>query len=228
MSRIFIPANKPEDWKSLLAKPDKHWRKGYSAKALAYCWQEADDFPECVRKIFEKSRMKLFQNIELLLAFPEYKVPLPGGARPSQNDIFVLARGNDQLVSIMVEGKMSEPFGETIAEWKEDSSKGKRSRLKFLLKELALEENEQIDAIRYQLLHRTVSAIIEAKKFKAQNALMLVNSFSRSNEWFDDYSQFLALFGLNAEPDSLVFAKNIEEIDLYFSWVKGDEKYLDK
>jgi len=172
--------------------------------------------------------MKLFQNIELLLAFPEYKVPLPGGARPSQNDIFVLARGNDQLVSIMVEGKMSEPFGETIAEWKEDSSKGKRSRLKFLLKELALEENEQIDAIRYQLLHRTVSAIIEAKKFKAQNALMLVNSFSRSNEWFDDYSQFLALFGLNAEPDSLVFAKNIEEIDLYFSWVKGDEKYLDK
>jgi len=228
VSRIFIPANKPEDWKSLLAKPDKHWRKGYSAKALAYCWQEADDFPECVRKIFEKSRMKLFQNIELLLAFPEYKVPLPGGARPSQNDIFVLARGNDQLVSIMVEGKMSEPFGETIAEWKEDSSKGKRSRLKFLLKELALEENEQIDAIRYQLLHRTVSAIIEAKKFKAQNALMLVNSFSRSNEWFDDYSQFLALFGLNAEPDSLVFAKNIEEIDLYFSWVKGDEKYLDK
>lgn len=57
---------------------------------------------------------------------------------------------------------------------------------------------------------------------------MLVHSFSQFNEHFDNYGQFLALFGLNAEPDSLVFAKNINGIDLYFSWVKGDEKYLDK
>jgi hypothetical protein len=27
-SKIFIPATKPEDWKSLLAEPEKHWRKG--------------------------------------------------------------------------------------------------------------------------------------------------------------------------------------------------------
>jgi len=57
---------------------------------------------------------------------------------------------------------------------------------------------------------------------------MLVHSFSKSNEWFDDYSQFLALFGLNAEMNSLVFAKNVSGINLYFSWVKGDEKYLGK
>ena len=228
MNKIFIPTAKPEDWKSLLAEPDKQWKTGYSAKALAYCWQEASDFPECVRKVFKKSGIELFQNIELLLAFPEYKVVLPGGARPSQNDIFILARGNNQLVSIMVEGKVSEPFGSTIAEWREDNSEGKRVRLKFLLEELGLEENEQIGAIRYQLLHRTASAIIEAKRFKAENALMLVCSFSRSNEWFDDYSGFLALFGTSAKLDSLVFAKNINGIDLYFGWVKGDGKYLEK
>jgi len=39
-----------------------------------------------------------------------------------------------------------------------------------------------------------VSALIEAKKFKAENGLMLVHSFSRINEGFDDYIQFLALF----------------------------------
>jgi hypothetical protein len=228
MDRIFIPTRKPEDWKSLLAEPNKQWKTGYSAKALAYCWQEANDFPECVRNVFKKSGIKLFRNIELLLAFPEYKVALPGGAHPSQNDIFILARGNNQLVSIMVEGKVSEPFGDTIAEWREANSEGKHIRLKFLLEELGLEENEQIGAIRYQLLHRTASAIIEAKRFKAENALMLVHSFSRSNEWFDDYSRFLALFSVKAELDSLVFAKNINGIGLYFGWVKGDEKYLDK
>lgn len=225
VNKIFIPSNKPEDWKSLLAKPDKHWKTGYSAKALAYCWQEANGFPECVRTVFMKSKIGLFQNVELLLAFPEYKTPLPGGARPAQNDIFILARGNDQLISIAVEGKVSEPFGETIAEWRLEGSKGKQRRLKFLCDELQLDE-DKIDHIRYQLLHRTACAIIEAKKFKAENALMLVHSFSQCDEWFADYSQFLALFGLKAEPDSLVSARNTSGMDLYFGWVRGDEKYL--
>lgn len=229
MKKIYIPANKPEDWKSLLAEPDKHWKAGYSAKALAHCWQEADGyFPESVIKVFRKSGMDLFQNIELLLAFPEYKVLLPGGSRSSQNDIFILAKGNNQLVSIMIEGKVSEPFGKIVAEWREDNSEGKHVRLKFLLEKLGLEENKQIGTIRYQFLHRTASAIIEAERFKAENALMLVHSFSRSNEWFDDYSQFIALFGLSTGPDTLVFAKNINGINLYFGWAKGDEKYLEK
>ena len=227
MSKFFIPTNKPKDWKPLLADPDKHWKTGYSAKALAYAWQEATDFPPEVRRVFQNSRIELFHNAELLLAFPEYKVPLPGGCRASQNDIFVLARGNDQLVSIMVEGKVSEPFGETIAEWKLHDRGGKKIRLKFLCDMLELDVN-RIDHIRYQLLHRTASAVIEAKRFNAQNALMLVHSFSQSDEWFDDYCQFLALFGVKGETDSLVFGKKVDGIDLYFAWVKGDKRYLEK
>jgi len=226
VSKFFIPANNPEDWKPLVGP--ENWKTGYSAKALAYCWQEANDFPESVRSVFMKSGIELFQNIELLLAFPEYKVPLRGGRRASQNDIFILAKGNNQLISITVEGKVSEPFGQTVAEWKSENSRGKQTRLKFLLNKLQLDE-EQVDHIRYQLLHRTASAIIEAEKFKAENALMLVHSFSQSDEGFEDYRQFLALFGLkNGKPDSLVFAKNIDGIDLYFSWVRGDKKYLSK
>jgi len=228
VNKILIPTNKPEDWKSLLADPDKHWRTGYSAKALAYCWQEANDFPQRVKDVFQKSGIGLFQNIELLLAFPEYKVSLPGGRRASQNDIFILAKGKNQLISIMVEGKVSEPFDKTIAEWKSVKGKGKKTRLKFLCDILQLDE-EQIDHIRYQLLHRAASAIIEARRFTAQNALMLVHSFSQSDEWFDDYRQFLALFGLKGiTPDSLVFARNINGIDVYFGWVRGDERYLSK
>ena len=226
MNRVFVPAMKPDDWKRLLAEPDKHWKTRYSAKALAYCWQEANGFPESVRSVFKKSGIELFQDIKLLLALPEYQVPLPGGARPSQNDIFVLAKGNDQLVSIAVEGKVSEPFGQTVADWQEDGSAGKRERLSYLLQKLDLEERASIDDIRYQLLHRTASALIEAEKFNAQNALMLVHSFSLSNEWFDDYSHFLALYGLDAKPDSVLFAKNVNGIDLYFCWVRGDKKYL--
>lgn len=62
---MFIPTGKPEDWKPLLAEPDKHWKRGYSAKAFAYSWQEANGFPECVRNVFKKSGVKLFQNKEI-------------------------------------------------------------------------------------------------------------------------------------------------------------------
>lgn len=219
MGKFFIPANIAEDWKSLLAEPDKQWRDNYSAKLLAYCWQEANDFPQSVKKVFIDSGIGLFKDIKLLLAFPEYKVSLPGGRRASQNDIFVLARGNNQLVSVMIEGKKSEPFDKTVTEWKAEYGKGKYTRLKFLCRELQLELG-QIDHIRYQLVHRTASAIIEAKKFNAQNALMLVHSFSPTNEWFDDYCRFLELFGVRGEIDSIVFAKNIDRIDLFFAWVQ--------
>lgn len=226
MSKFFIPTNSPEDWKHLLAKPDKHWKTGHSAKALAYCWQEANDFPPEVRKAFKNSGIEIFQDVEFLLAFPEYKVLLPGGRRASQNDIFVLAKGGGQLISMTVEGKVSEPFGETIAEWKTQSSRGKEKRLDYLCQLLRLDKYK-VDHIRYQLLHRTASAVIEAGRFNAQSALMLVHSFSRNNEWFDDYRQFLTLFGVKGEINSIVFARNIERIDLYFGWAKGDSKYLE-
>ena len=106
MKRIYVPARGVGDWKRLLAKSDKHWRTGYSAKALAYCWQGADGFPEEVKRVLQKSGIELFREVELLMAFPEHKVALPGGRRASQSDIFVLAEGDNQLISIVVEGKV--------------------------------------------------------------------------------------------------------------------------
>ena len=45
---------------------------------------------------------------------------------------------------------------------------------------------------KYQLLHRTASAIIEAERFNANHALMLVHSFSLANEWYGDF-EFIKL-----------------------------------
>ena len=69
-----------------------------------------------------------------------------------------------------MEGKVSEPFGDTIAERRKDDGEGKRKRLKFLLKELELEPSKEINAIRYQLLHRTASALIEAMSLDVLHA----------------------------------------------------------
>jgi hypothetical protein len=76
VGRFFIPARSPEDWKGLLTEPEKQWKTRYSAKALAYCWQEVNDFPLSVKRVFERSGIPVFEDAKLLLAFPEYKVPL--------------------------------------------------------------------------------------------------------------------------------------------------------
>jgi hypothetical protein len=222
MDKFFIPANDPEDWKQLLAEPDKQWKTGYSAKSLAYCWHKTTDFPRSVKRVFNDSGINIFQDIELLVAFPEWKVPLPGGRRASQNDIFVLAKGSNQLVSIMVEGKVRESFGQVVSEWKSDKNKGKQKRLDYLCDLLRL-NRDQVDLVRYQLLHRTASALLEAKRFNAENALMLVHSFSpeteQESEGFRDYCTFLSLFRLKGRMNSLTRPVNINKTRLYFGWV---------
>ncbi|ORJ61358.1 DUF6946 family protein [Geothermobacter hydrogeniphilus] len=136
MSKIYIPAKSAEDWKQFLVEPDKQWKPGYSAHTFAHCWQDADGFPTEVQDIFQGTPL---ENLEMLFGFPEHEVPLPGGSRPSQSDLWVLAKKDDELVSIAVEGKVSEPFGPTLGEWYKDASKGKMERLAYIQDQLGLD-----------------------------------------------------------------------------------------
>jgi len=222
VSRIYVPTSSAEQWVQFLAEPVKHWRQGFSARTLAYSWQEAAGFPTEVGSILASQ----FPSVELLLALPEHKVPLPGGSRSSQNDIWVLARCKGQLISIAVEGKVSEPFGPTVQEWQAEPSPGKAERLAHLLSLLGL--SSVSDATRYQLLHRTASAIIEAQRFNAAHAVMLVHSFSQSSEWFQDYAAFVSLMGGSANENSMVAVGSRFGISLHFAWVRGNASYLAK
>ena len=69
------------------------------------------------------------------------------------------------------------------------------------------------DNIRYQLLHRTASSLIEAKKYNAKFALTIVQNFHIEQPHFDDYRNFAQLLGLkkeNAEKtDSIEYVKEI-------------------
>lgn len=134
MKRIFAPTRSSDDWKNLLAEPEKQWRTGYSARTLACSWENAQGFPPEVLQLFTRSGILGFEQVDLLFAFPEHQVALPPpGRRPSQNDLFVLAKAKDgSLIAITVEGKVSEPFDKTLGDWKKGMSNGKAERLKFI------------------------------------------------------------------------------------------------
>ena len=231
MTQILVPATSAEDWKRLLVEPEKQWKSGYSAKALAHCWLSATDLPVSVRAVLDNSAFPRFHALTMLFGIPEHRVPLPGGSRSSQTDLFVLAKATTgELVSIAVEGKVAEPFGPTVSEWlaadASAPSSGKLERLAFLCPILRISE-EEAQPIRYQLIHRTVSGLIEAERFNAQIALMLVHSFGRGDVGFRDFAAFAQLLGAHVEPNAMSHVGERDGIDLYLGWARGEAEYLD-
>ena len=226
MAKFCVPSSGPDGWQGLLASPSSHWRTGYSAKALAHCWETASGFPESVTKIFSESEFPVFRDMEFILGLPEHQTPLVGGTRPSQSDIFVLPRSGRGLVSITVEGKVAEAFGSSLTgDWLKDGSPGKRVRLADLRKRLGL-SRKRVDHIWYQLLHRTASALIEAERFCATTAVMLVHSFNQEHARFENYRNFVELFGKSTEPNSVTYIGRRNGIALYTAWVVGEQEYL--
>jgi hypothetical protein len=95
MKRIYVPTTSPDDWRKLLADPEKHWKPKFSAWELAHCWEYAKGFPASFQAMFAGSEIPALQKLELLFAIPEYRVGMPGGGHASQNDLFILAKATD-------------------------------------------------------------------------------------------------------------------------------------
>jgi len=213
VAQILVPTQSYEDWRRLLARPDRHWKPGFSAMTLARSWEAAGGFPPEVDAIFRSSGQPNIVGLEPVLIVPEYQIALPGGRRASQTDVLVLARTATGLVTIAVEGKVDEAFGPTVSERRSENSEGVEARLKFLYQCLGLPDVP--GSIRYQLLHRTASAVIAAQQFFASTAVMLIHSFSSSDRWFDDFAAFAALLRLGS----------CSGVNLHIGWCKGDQKF---
>ena len=160
-----------------------------------------------------------------LFVVPEYQVPLPGGARPSRNDIWLRAETRSGLASITVDGKASESFGRNLGDWYGGRSDGKEVRLRFICDQLGIAfppPNE----IKYSLLQRAVAALIEARRFHAGSAVMLVHSFSTDDSGKEHFDRLLELLRLKARAGEVATKKAPCGVNLCFAWVRGDGRFL--
>jgi len=212
-----VPTRGLGDWQSLLADPVKQWRAGYSAMATARSWEEARGLPPEIAAI-------LGPETELLLAIPEHKVALPGGRRESQCDVFALVGRGHDTIAVAVEAKVEEPFGPTLGDWLADGSPGKRARLDAIRALLGCPDPP--GTLPYQLFHRTAAAILEARRFRATSAAMLVHSFSMDHRWHDAFAAFCDFLGTGSArgvphelslPDGRI---------LTLGWATGEARFL--
>lgn len=221
MSKILVPSRSADSWKAFLAKPDLHWAVGKSARSLGHCWESADPIPNEVAELMTAA----FGPAELLMAIPEHKTPLPGGTRESQSDILAIVRHPDGLATYTIEGQVDEPFGPLVSEWQAQASPGKAERLSYLCSILGLSQCPP--NVRYQLLHRTASALIEAERFDATFAGMIVHSFSPTSMWFSDFAQFVRMLGgpPDVSPGEVITLQVPGIRPLMLGWAAGDKRF---
>jgi hypothetical protein len=226
MKRIFAPTKSGSDWQRLLAKPTLHWKKGASAMTTAACWESAHDrLPPEISTLLDSSRDLDLSQLALLVAIPEWQVPLYGGDRASQTDVLAVARNDRGLVVLAIEAKVNETFGPTLAEKRCEASSGQVNRLDYLHTLLGLPAS--LDGnIRYQLLHRTASALLTAQALHAHTAVMLVHSFSPEGRGRQDFDAFVSALGAQEMADGLLLVSGISQPRLFIGWCRGDQRFL--
>lgn len=235
----YLKLRNPSDWDGLAGA----WVPGRSAYELAHSWQPAGGLPPSIKQALETSDCAAFQNLTLDLCLVEKPVFLDTRVGPSMTDIMAYGRSKkNELIIIGIEGKADESFGQRTYAWVRGDSidppldavlvPTRARRLAFLSEHLraTIDTNSRI---RYQLLHRTASVVLEAVLHEAAVALVLVHAFGPMcpKNW-DDYTAFLSQLGLSGvEPSRVtgpVFLGKEVDVPTYFLWcqdpIAGDAK----
>ena len=214
--RLHVPLRRPEDVIPHLGAPH-HWKEGRSAKSLVDQWWTANDFPPTIRALLDQAPE--WRGAELVDAFAERCTDLGDGrASHSQSDLLAVVGLADGLGVISIEAKVDEGFDRTVDVWRAQPSPGKSVRLDKLCTLFNLNPNN-VGALRYQLLHRTASAVIEARRYRAKHCAMIVQSWSTDRDGFADYATFFAALGLHdLEPGRISRLLSIAGVELRTGW----------
>jgi hypothetical protein len=229
------PLSHPEDVRPYLARLS-HWKDGHSAAAIARSWIGTGDIPATVRSVLSAS--EVFRDATLVEAFFEHQTALRTPGRKSQTDVLALVAVREGYAVLAVEGKCHESFGEKVADWlkgkikvsgatvlpdlaKAGDSPTRRERLKELCSVLGLGPAKS-DELRYQLLHRTVAGVYEAKRYRCTHAVVIVHSFTgEACAGFNDFAAFSRALGIpvtGAVP--LSAEKDMDGVAVRLAWVK--------
>ena len=226
MNRLCVETRGICNWRERLAKPDSQWRRRFSAFETAVAWEKASSqpagLPEPISQLFRGS---VFGEATLLLAIAEHKVPLVGGLADSQCDVWAFLGTASGSLSLAVEAKANEPFGqgnESLRDWlaageSERSHRNRADRWKHVADHLPQAAADAHLLVPYQLLHRCAAAVIEARRFGLPNAAFVVQAFKSPDESFEAYSQFCR--AVNLEPErGRMRVTSVGEIRLGIGW----------
>jgi len=150
-----------------------HYRDGFSMAETVKTWVRANGrLPPSIASIVGSDRLNS--------AHFEYPTAVWGGGI-SMSDVMAFVPSG----VIAVEGKAREPFGEEVRVWideeKDTNPRSPDHRLQVIkryARAFGTGTEQPLLSLRYQLLHRTLSAALTARITEAERAWMIVQSFA--------------------------------------------------
>ncbi len=224
MSRLCIESRGICNWRDRLASPETQWRRGYSAFETAVSWEltaKASGLPEPVANLF---RATPFGEPTLGLAIAEHKVTLAGLGGDSQCDVWALVKTSAGLVSLSVEAKAQEAFGnghQPLSAWLAggDSARSVENRARRWV-DLATHLPIPVrtyDDVAFQLLHRCGAAVLEAKRLGLHHAAFVVQAFKAPETSFDAFGRLGVAIGVPLERNCFASTK-VGDVTLAVGW----------
>jgi hypothetical protein len=207
----------PEDVIPHLGKGELHWREGYSAKAVCESWFNANDIPLSVRRALDGADE--YRGAQLVDAWLERCTHLPWGrGNPTQTDLLAVLAVGDELAVLAIEAKVRESFGPYVKDWLVEGGDNREERLRGLCDLLGLNTGTA-SGLRYQLLHRTAAAVLEAKRYRARHAAMVVQSFCPDRTGLSDFQCFAQAMGYGqVDAESISSPKKLGSVHLRIGW----------
>jgi hypothetical protein len=222
MNRLNTATRGISSWRERLANPDRQWKREFSAFETAVSWEFASNsksgLPGPIDKLFRECD---YGQPTLISAVAEHKVDLPGGSAASQCDVWAIVNTSVGMLSLTVEAKACEPFGdEVLEEWllageTERSISNREKRWEYIRSHLP--KSDLFPRVRYQMLHRCAAAVMEAKRFGFQHAAFVVQAFNTPAESFQDYALFCQALQVPAARGSMA-KTSVEGISLSIGW----------
>jgi hypothetical protein len=166
-------------------KKDYQWEPERSAMELAKAWfrQSCASPPkELLQLLCSSARLK---GLRLIRGVPEHVTSLPERGEGRNHDLWLLGRTDQEQITICIEAKADEPFGnETVVEYSLSANKRRESgestrvpeRIAQLLA-LVPARGSQWDNIRYQLLTAICGTAIQAQQDGSMLAVFVVHEF---------------------------------------------------
>jgi hypothetical protein len=222
MSRLCIATRGIGSWRERLASPETQWRRCYSAFETAVSWEYASSsstgLPQPIAELFRDTP---YENLVLQLAIAEHKVDLPGGRAASQCDVWAVVKTSKGMLSLTVEAKARETFGDDILErWldaggTEESKSNRKTRWDYVQSHLP--KSESFFQVRYQILHRCAASVIEAKRLGFQHAAFVVQAFNSPEESFQNYAAFCQALQIPGKRGGLA-TTSVDGVSLSVGW----------
>ncbi len=175
------------DWRAWTRpKKDYQWRAGRSAMELARAWF-VSPMPICPQEIADLlASHPRTAGLTLIEGIPEHVTSLPERGEGRNHDLLLLADGGSSRTVISVEAKVDESFGETIgAYWDQGGRSATPTRAPERIEALlsmafgatARPDVDPWRGLRYQLLTAFTGTAIEASRWQAAAAVVIVHEF---------------------------------------------------